>query len=76
VQKNLQRESQKDHTLIESFVSVRSEHRNPTYDQSLGRLAQLVRARASHAQQLKGRMSEAVGLNQLLVCALRVVSGR
>jgi hypothetical protein len=36
----------------------------------------LVRARASHAQQLKGRMLEAVGLIQLLACALRVVSGR
>src|SRR5438445_13287999 len=41
-----------------------------------GRLAQLVRARASHALQLRGRMLEAVGFNQLLACALRFVSGR
>jgi len=42
---------------------------------SFGRLAQLVRARASHALRLNGRMSEAVGSIQLLVCALCFVSG-
>src|SRR5258705_7790850 len=41
-----------------------------------GRLAQLVRARASHAHRFDGRMLEAVGCIQLLACALRVVSGR
>src|SRR5580765_7821310 len=58
--------TKKGHKLIESFVGVRLERPHPHPESSLGRLAQLVRARASHAQQLKGRMSEAVGCLQLL----------
>jgi hypothetical protein len=48
----------------------------PPTVKSFGRLAQLVRARASHAHRFDGRMLEAVGSIQLLGCALCVVSGR
>src|SRR5437588_5616742 len=44
---------QKRLTLIKSSVSVRSERPSPATNQSLGRLAQLVRARASHARGLR-----------------------
>src|SRR3989442_2973182 len=76
MKKTLRTVPQKCHKLVESTDEQGSESPQPPDSQSFGRLAQLVRARASHAQRLKGRMLEAVGFIQLLTCALRVVSGR
>ena len=49
----------KDHKLIESFVSARLEDHSPAYHQLIGRLAQLVRARASHARGQRFESSSA-----------------
>jgi hypothetical protein len=51
MQKNLRQRAQKRHKLIESEPKTRGrKRRNCQESQSLGRLAQLVRARASHAR--------------------------
>jgi hypothetical protein len=76
LRENLQQEPQKGPHADRIVRQREGGNCIPTYNHSFGRLAQLVRARASHAPQLKGRMLEAVGCIQLLACALRVVSGR
>src|SRR5437868_5433554 len=56
---NLALRAQSGHTLIESVVSLRPRRPPPHLAQSFGRLAQLVRARASHARGQRFESSSA-----------------